>query len=395
MAKLERFETPLRRALPARWRRFGSRVARRFDMPWHPGWPEEVQIVPSNACNFRCKACPKFAYETDNRILPRRVYERVREQILPYVRRVNLQGLGEPMMSPLFMPMLRDARDGGLEIVFVTNASYLNEESVAEIAAAPVVMTISIDGASAAVHTDSRPEANFDQLLGALALVKRAMADGRTHPRFSWCANIVVTKRNLSEIEGVLELAAGHGAVNLTLIAPGMGPRTDDFANDAIGQHPELLRERYPAIRRRAEELKIGLIAPEFAKEALPGTASADAPKPSRLFPGRCEDAWRTVFVDVDGWVRPCCVAEHIGMGNIMEQDFRTIWNNEHYRRLRKHLNSPNPPSFCRTCVAHWGINGGDEHHVRKLAERGVQLPDPPSIGVVWDKEQKKVVPAT
>ncbi len=397
MARIERFEEPIERMEQSRLQRFGGRVSRKLDLPWHPGWPEEVQIVPSNACNFRCKACPKYAYETDNRMIPRRVYDRVREQILPWVRRVNLQGLGEPMLSPLFMPMLRDARDLGHDIAFVTNASLFDQDRVREITQSPSRMVISVDGATAKTHTDSRPEADFDQLLSALAMVRDEVDGGEAHPRFEFCVNVVVTLRNLSELEGIVTIAAEHRAKNVQLIAPGVAGREDDFAKDCIGYHSEKFREHFPAVRDHAEKLGIPLVTPLFLQEQpAKGEDGHNKPRQSgRLFPQKCFDPWRTVFIDVDGWVRPCCVAGWIGMGNILEEDFRAIWNNEHYQKLRRSVNSNAPPSFCRGCTTNWGINGGDTEHVANLEKAGIELPPPPSIGVMWDKEAGRLVPAT
>lgn len=423
----------LRDPLPHLGRTFRQRVrdhlARRRGLPVAYDYPHTVQIVPTNACNYRCRACPKSVFPTDNRMLDPAVYARVREQLLPHARLVDLQGLGEPMMSPLFLTMLADARDMGLEVRFTTNGSLVNRESAAEVAASPVRLVLSIDGATARTHEDSRPGADFGQLLDALRAIRDAAAAPAAHPLFRFEVNTVVTRRNLDEVAGVLELAAAHGARAVDLIAPGMGAREDPFARDTIGRHEALFAARLPGIRDAAERLGVAVTVPPFLAQAGGGdlsAAPADAsvgamvmgpvgptspvrprtsilpsspsppptPPPSAIFPQQCPDPWRTVYVDVDGWVRPCCRALNIGMGNILDTHFWDIWNGPHYLRLRQALCSDAPPSFCRDCTLPWGITGGDSNYPAKLAKRGIVLPPAPEIGFSWDKQSRTLTEA-
>jgi hypothetical protein len=114
------------------------------------------------------------------------VYRRVREQILPHVREVHLQGLGEPMLSPLFGAMLDDAERLGLRIHFVTNSHFLDEEWPRDSSAPGRTATISIDGACEEL-TSGRAPAN------ALALVTRALdallAERRRRARIAFYAS--------------------------------------------------------------------------------------------------------------------------------------------------------------------------------------------------------------
>lgn len=353
-------------------------------------WPETLQLAPTNACNLRCSQCPKTWHETDNRHMRPEVYRRVREQILPHVREVHLQGLGEPMLSPLFGAMLDDAERLGLRIHFVTNSHFLDEGMAARLVRAGADATISIDGACEETHQWSRPG-------NALALVTRALdallAERRRQPesRFTLRVNTVVTTKNAGELLAILELCGRYGAISLQLINPGVGKREDEFARAAIGNHPELLREQIPRLRARAKELGVELQIPEYfwprpPEPAAGGAAGACAAGllsflgAQRLFPGVCRDPWRMVYVDVDGWVRPCCRALWVGMGNLIYEPFESLWNNEVYRALRASIHSDNPPAFCRDCTLGWGITCGDERFVEKLEARGIHLPPPPRI---------------
>lgn len=370
-----------------------NRLSRTWQLRHALGLPYELQLVPTNACNLRCRACPKTHYPTDNRHLSPDVYERVKKELFPIVRILNLQGLGEPLLSPLFRRMVADAREYGLKIKFVTNAMMLDAPLMEEIVRAGADVTVSLDGACAETHEDSRTGSKFSVIMDALKELSRLSGEmGETG--FHLSLNTVVTKRNVGELREIIEIGARNKISCLTLISPGVGEREDDYARDVISHFPDLLRREIPALAEAARKKGIQLFSPEFEdanKSGEKGGEPAGA-KTARLFPGTCLDPWRSAYIDVDGWVRPCCRAVWIGMDNILEKPFRKIWNDVHYLRLREYVNSNNPPDFCRGCTLWWGITRGNELYTKELEARGVILPSPPQIGVADPSKGKAVI---
>ncbi|MCX7013635.1 MAG: radical SAM protein [Candidatus Sumerlaeota bacterium] len=387
------------------WQRAASRLARDWSLPLMFEPPVKIQIVPTNACNLRCRACPKTWYDTDNRPMAPEVYARVREQALPVALEAHLQGLGEPTLSPLFDEMVRDAIRLDLPFHFVTNAARLTDERIRLLAESKAFVTVSLDGATADSHEWSRTEkSDFAHVLRTLETLNEARRQARGGA-LTIQISTVVTRRNVAEIPDIIRLAKRVGASAISLITPGMGPRDDEFAREAIGRHEETYRAHWPAIRQAAQEAGIALIAPPYLEAPAPTPApeQGEAPRDAapaearrrtrRIFPRKCFAPFREMYIDVDGWVRPCCVATGIGMGNLLERDLMTIWNNRHYRRLRRAINSNNPPGFCRGCSAADGITGGDEAFLEKHYARGhPPLPDPPKIGFLWVKDEGKLI---
>ena len=67
----------------------------------------------------------------------------------------------------------------------------------------------------------------------------------------------------------------------------------------------------------------------------------------------KCKWPWSSTFIATNGEVVPCCVISDpniVSFGNIFEEDFRKIWNNEHYRTLRKRIKDHNIPFYCSDC---------------------------------------------
>jgi radical SAM protein with 4Fe4S-binding SPASM domain len=365
-----------------------GRISRKLNTSYAFGYPQELQLVPTNACNIHCSQCPKTWFETDNRHLDPRVYERVREQLFPHIELLHLQGLGEPMIAPLFSHIVEDAALFGLKIQFVTNASVMKEAMAHKLAEIGAHVTISMDGGTAETHEKLRHGSRFEKVIQSFEWLRQG-ACRYPGSGFQLNINTVVTTMNVHELDLMMDICKRYGVRSWWLMNPGVGDRTDEFARAAIGNHPEALAPLLPALLSHAAEAGVCLIYPGFidkkcdsAPDAPEQPTAVPAVKGGRLFPGRCSDPWRRVFIDVDGWVRPCCRAIWVGMGNILEEDFRDIWNNEHFLRLRSTVHTNCPPSFCRNCPASYGITNGDEQHVKRLEQRGVRLASPPRIGM-------------
>ena len=59
----------------------------------------------------------------------------------------------------------------------------------------------------------------------------------------------------------------------------------------------------------------------------------------------------------------PCCISpfatsdyDSLKMGNLFEQDFTQIWNDERYQQWRLQLLSDQPASACAGCGVHWSL---------------------------------------
>lgn len=136
-------------------------------------WPRTLQIVPTNACNLRCRACPKTVYETDSWHIAPEVYRRILEEALPHANAVHLQGLGEPTLSPLFGEMIEDAIRHDLTLSFVTNGTHLTRKHISLLSKASASIAISIEGAQKETHEFSKAGSRLEQILEMLDFLSK------------------------------------------------------------------------------------------------------------------------------------------------------------------------------------------------------------------------------
>ena len=165
----------------------------------------------------------------------------------------------------------------------------------------------------------------------------------------------VLQSENLGEIVEMVALAHRLKANSMyfqpleTLSVP---DRKEELSR---GVEFEILRRQLEAARDRAAELKVGTNAgvllrslPNYFRKYEVGIPETP---PQRV----CLLPWFSLYIAVNGDVRPCCsFAEGnvCNLGNLFEQSFAEIWNSEEYRRLRRQALGRKLTYFiCRNCV--------------------------------------------
>ncbi|MBS7606510.1 MAG: radical SAM protein [Candidatus Bathyarchaeia archaeon] len=92
-------------------------------------YPEALQIEVTNRCNFSCQMCVRRVWDAKPTDLNMDLYKRVAESAFPHLKRLVLYGLGEPLINPNIIEMLKIAREKtsrDSEIKISTNGSLLN-----------------------------------------------------------------------------------------------------------------------------------------------------------------------------------------------------------------------------------------------------------------------------
>jgi radical SAM protein with 4Fe4S-binding SPASM domain len=64
-----------------------------------------------------------------------------------------------------------------------------------------------------------------------------------------------------------------------------------------------------------------------------------------------CDFLWNRTYVTVGGDVRPCCVFGVPVTGNLLQQPFEQVWNNDAHRVMRQRMVAKKPVTACRGCM--------------------------------------------
>lgn len=101
-----------------------------------PTYPEILQIEISTLCNFNCAMCSRTGRENHSKAFDLTLYRKLAKETFPKVKKVVLYGVGEPLMHPDFLEILKITREHlpplGL-IDFTTNGVLLLPELLTQI----------------------------------------------------------------------------------------------------------------------------------------------------------------------------------------------------------------------------------------------------------------------
>jgi radical SAM protein with 4Fe4S-binding SPASM domain len=323
-----------------------------------PPLPRELQVEVTGACNLRCRMClvryrPPLGRTVASMDVSRFI---ALLDALPGLRRLTLQGLGEPLLAPDFFEMIDAARGRDIEVGFNTNATVLTRAKCERLVAAGVDwLHVSVDGSTPETFEHIRDGARYDRVIANLRTLLTVKREARSdRPRVQ--LNAVVMRSNLDELPGIVRLAA-----ELQVARCWVQGLSHDFTDTRAGEAGP-----YVPMRSFVADEQLDLTSPavhsafraagEIAASArldlrLPGNESAEPRGPDEL---PCDWPFERAYVTHDGKVQPCCMvmgADRATLGDLREQSFADIWRGDAYRRFRIALLGDTPPDVCRGCA--------------------------------------------
>ncbi len=322
-----------------------------------PPLPTELQVEVTGACNLRCRMClvsyrPALGKRSGSMDLE--TFTRIVDE-LPDLRRVTMQGLGEPLLAPDFFAMLELLADRGIEMGFNTNGTLLTRDKAERLVDLGVDwLHVSLDGATAPTYEDIRGRSNFELVRRNVAGLVEVMRErGAEKPELELV--FVAMRRNVRELPDLVRLAGGLGVPTVWVQNLSHSFSDTDAAGDyrEIREYAEgeaLWAERnedaeriFAEARELAEELGVNLRLPRLEERddgREPGT------------PG-CGWPFASSYVTHDGKVQPCCAvmgADRAVLGDARAEGFAAVWTSDAYREFRARLLTDDPPDVCSGC---------------------------------------------
>ena len=321
--------------------------------------PSELQLEVTGSCNLSCQMClvayrPRLGRSAS---LSLDTVRRILDDV-PTVRRLTLQGLGEPLLAPDLEAIIQEAVSRGITVGFNTNGTLLTPaRSAAFIAAGVEWMHVSIDGAHRETFAAIRHGAHLDTVVTNLrGLVEARRAASSATP---WIQlNVVLMRANIEELGALVRLAADVGVDRVWVqgLSHDFSDVTelDGFVEIRRWTERQLLRPddiaaALTAAADLALELGVDLRLPR------PGHDDA-ATSPRRAGEPACDWPWRSAYVNHDGTVQACCMlmGRNRGvMGDVSDTPLSEIWRNERYNDLRAELLTDTAPAMCGGCAVY------------------------------------------
>jgi radical SAM protein with 4Fe4S-binding SPASM domain len=202
------------------------------------------------------------------------------------------------------------------------------------------ILKISMDTAKPDVYREIRGVDEFDKATRAIGLIVQARGQNK-QPKI-WF-NSIIMQKNYQEIGSVLDLAEKLG-IDLVRFKP---IDTFDIYKEK-GIKVASQEDLFKAIKETMDNHKNGKIGHNLAKLL---NNFSNYYRTAEKHP--CFSPWIELYVQYYGGVRLCCefYSKEYDVGNILEDDFKKIWNNQKMRKIRREFIKGNTFfPVCRTC---------------------------------------------
>ncbi|HVM41394.1 MAG TPA: radical SAM protein [Acidimicrobiia bacterium] len=320
-----------------------------------PGLPRELQIEITGACNLRCHMCLVRYRPSIDRVSGTFSADDFRALVdgNATLERLTLQGLGEPLLVPHLVEMIRYASDRGITVGFNTNGTLLTRDRARRLVDAGLSwLHVSLDGATAETYESIRDGARFEKVcanIAGLVEVKRELGSPTPEVQLVF----VAMHRNVAELPDLVRLAHRLGVDDVWVQNLSHTFSDTDPAGAYVGIRTFTEGEAlwvgrgdddvFAPARDEADRLGVTL--------RLPGRGSDPRERPTGE--PACDWPWRSAYVAHDGVVQPCCMvmgSDRAEMGRLSEASFDEIWSGDAYRDFRSRLLGDEPPDVCRGC---------------------------------------------
>lgn len=300
--------------------------------------PISVDIEPTIFCNLNCVFCHNKELLRQKKIMMLEEFKRIMNNF-PLAIRVNIQGMGEPLLNSEITEMISYAKSQKKFVTMTTNAMLLDEPMAEKIIASGLDrLIISLDSPSKECYEDVRRGANFERVVENIENFIKARKGVARPEVVIWMLGLESTVGGLVDM---IRLVKRVGADKLVLQNQITGWGKKKWAEKAEELAAKNAAGAIAEARRLASQEKVN-----FSVNNKYTTFKND-------FAARCSWPWGGVFVATDGSVVPCCLVADPSikkMGNVLYDDFKDIWNNPDYIQLRNDLKEGNIPEFCSRC---------------------------------------------
>lgn len=325
--------------------------------------PYLLIIDPCNYCNLRCPLCPTGTGDLGRRqsMLSLDHFKAYFDPLADHLFEAYLHNWGESLLNKQVYDMIAYAQSRNVGTNLSTNLSETTSADLdALLDSGLEYLVVSLDGASAESYSKYRVRGNFDKVVANLnELLRRRRQRRLTTPRVEW--QFIVMKTNEHEIELAERMAGQIGVDRLRFIPVGMPYNVPDRQAVAAQWYPVTVQGRSHS--PGDVELQYG---------------QANKPSP-------CFYLYRSMVVNADGGVSPCCVVfkESSDFARLPVSSIRSLWNNDYYQSARAQFSSRNAPrvvpTICDGCdiFAKYpkpgsaaDVRAGVSHHQQETLER-------------------------
>ncbi len=292
------------------------------------GQPRGILIEPTNYCNLKCSVC--WAHLGDMKrkkgYMSFKDFKKIIDDIKGFIWKLDIHNFGEPLMNKDIFKMIKYANSKGLRTEIATNITLLNKEKIKKLLESKLdIITLSFGSPTKQGYESIRVPAKFENTFANLKLFCEMKNNSNKIKPYTKL-QMILTKKTEKEKEEFVKLAKSLKINEINIKT--LGINTNWPKNK--------LKKLWKNMAPKNEETRY-----KWTK----GILSLKRPTQTCLRSDTSVILW-------NGTVCPCCRDYNgdVNFGNAIEENFRTIWNSEKYKNMRKTKIKNKELPFCKKC---------------------------------------------
>jgi MoaA/NifB/PqqE/SkfB family radical SAM enzyme len=339
---------------------------RQEKIPWKP---EIISITVTSRCNLHCVTCHhafgKVKKEDFNTALLEKTDDFLSSALL-----VDLTGLGEPLLSPVFWqildryPVTETTTDRDFQLNFNSNGTLLTRESIQKILNARVkIIRISMDAADPELFWKIRGAKLNEVVDGLQTLISERNKLRRRYPLIG--VQMTLMRLNIQQVVPIIDLCSKIGVDFLDvwplneLPEPMLKIWSVSQSGWSFNYRDELLSALPPdelkSVVNRFHEYAHQKCVPiasliqgnPMCSEDFPRPEYADIPIEFNDNSIHCSMPWKELRIMSNGDVHVCCWGPK-PVGNLQNDTIENIWNGKPIQETRTDLIAGRTPRLCQ-----------------------------------------------
>lgn len=298
--------------------------------------PETLTLTleAATTCNFRCGFC--YGRHLDQGVLKWDHFTAILDG-LPGLRAVEFTGEGEPLMNKRIVNMLGECKRRGLWVHLTTNGSLVNRECAERIVDLGIdSFAISLESLRPERFVRLRPGGDLQLVIDSLRTMHHVRRDRDSDLQLRlW---VTLLRETIDELDDISDLAQ-----ELEI----------DFV-EFQSLNPMRAYARFYDAYLRANMLTVGDLRAVLETKALSRVIRQSLESLVSVYGGRrCDIFMSAAMIYWQGEATPCRllkVPQHPSVGNVINKDYESIWQNESFKRFRFALQHGVILDSCQNC---------------------------------------------
>jgi MoaA/NifB/PqqE/SkfB family radical SAM enzyme len=348
----------LQHGTPRKWANLAlveyERLARKVETRSRP---YILFLDPCNYCDLRCPLCPTGMMDLGRpqKMLSFECFKRYFDPHAPYLFECILHNWGESLLNKEIFRMISHAQSSNVGTNLSSNFVNTTDEELDRLLDSGLeYLIVSLDGTNQETYSRYRRRGDFEKVRRNLtALLERRARRRQSTPVVEW--QYIVMKHNQSEVEEAERMSREIGVDVMRFIPVGLPFEAENRA--------ALAKDWFPTDVAGRVEIDDGQQV--FGQDGRPGG---------------CYYLYRSMTINPDGGVSPCCIVykserdfAHLEATETI--DVSALWNNEKFRSARSLFSAVEVPGRQATICDRCTLFAWHPSKVRQPPQGGRRIP--------------------